>query len=147
MRQLRYIIYFIFALLFASCEVDPIDEVTGNEEEGTPVEMILRFGAQSPISTNATTRATLTHVSDESRIYNIYVFIFDSNGNKVFGRYFDNKTNLHQAVSTIMIRGVLSSLALLSITTLRYLSLPTSTHAWLISRPRSWAWCASRATL
>ncbi len=102
MRQLRYIIYFIFALLFASCEVDPIDEVTGNEEEGTPVEMILRFGAQSQISTNATTRATLTHVSDESRIYNIYVFIFDSNGNKVFGRYFDNKTNLHTSESSLL---------------------------------------------
>ena len=100
MRQLRYIIYFIFALLFAGCEIDHIDEVTGNDD-GTPVEMILRFGAQSPISTNATTRATLAHVSDESRIYNIYVFIFDSNGNKVLGRYFDSKTNLHTSESSL----------------------------------------------
>lgn len=100
MRQLRYIIYFIFALLFASCEVDHVDEVTGNDD-GTPVEMILRFGAQSPISANATTRATLAHVSDESRIYNIYVFIFDSNGNKVLGRYFDNKTNLHTSEESL----------------------------------------------
>lgn len=101
MRQLRYIIYFIFALLFASCEVDHVDEITGNDD-GTPVEMILRFGAQSPISTNATTRATLPHVSDESRIYNIYVFIFDSSGNKVFGHYFDNKTNLHTSEASLL---------------------------------------------
>ena len=95
MRQIKHIIYAIFALLMLSCENGLIDEnYTPSTGDGEMTEVILRFGAASQISTNTTTRATMPHVSDESRIYNIYLYIFDSNGNKIYGHYFDNKSNL-----------------------------------------------------
>ncbi len=51
--------------------------------------MTLRFGPRSTLSTEITTRQTLPHVADETRIYNLYVYLFNSEGRKIYGHYFD----------------------------------------------------------
>lgn len=52
------------------------------------MELILNFGAQN-IEHNIVTRQTMPEISDEAKIWNLYIYIFDSEGNKLYGRYFD----------------------------------------------------------
>jgi hypothetical protein len=54
--------------------------------EGEPIDLVLDFGApeQGLVSTKATLRP-----DQESTIFNMYVFIFDSGGGKIYGKYFD----------------------------------------------------------
>lgn len=52
------------------------------------MELILNFGAQN-IEHTIVTRQTMPEISDEAKIWNLYIYIFDSEGNKLYGRYFD----------------------------------------------------------
>ncbi len=52
------------------------------------MELILNFGAQN-LEHNIVTRQTMPEISDEAKIYNLYIYIFDSEGNKIYGSYFD----------------------------------------------------------
>ena len=52
------------------------------------MELILNFGAQN-LEHNIVTRQTMPEISDEAKIYNLYIYIFDNEGNKIYGRYFD----------------------------------------------------------
>ena len=82
----RLLIYTLLLLLFSGCTVSNTDSAV--VKDGEPVEMILNFGAQD-INNNIVTRQTMPEISDEAKIYNLYIFIFDSAGNKIYGRYFD----------------------------------------------------------
>ena len=83
----KELIYTLLALLlFSGCTVSDIDSTA--IKEGEPVELILNFGARD-IDHNVVTRQTMPEVSDEAKIYNLYIYIFDSEGNKIYGRYFD----------------------------------------------------------
>jgi len=83
----KELIYTLLALLlFSGCTVSDIDSTA--IKEGEPVEMILNFGARD-IDHNIVTRQTMPEVSDEAKIYNLYIYIFDSEGKKIYGRYFD----------------------------------------------------------
>lgn len=55
--------------------------------EGTPVTLTIGFGASTPIEVNVGTKAESSK-SDESRVHDLYVLIFDKNGNRHYGRYF-----------------------------------------------------------
>ena len=82
------LIYILLALLCLNgCTSEMIDD-SGTVKEGEPVELILRFGAQNG-EQNIVTRQTMPEVSDEAKIWNLYIYIFDSEGNKIYGRYFD----------------------------------------------------------
>ena len=55
--------------------------------EGTPVTLNIGFGYPKRDEINIATRAESSR-ADESRIHDLYVMIFDGNGNKFYGRYF-----------------------------------------------------------
>lgn len=84
MKKLLYIL--LTLLCFCSCTDSYLDSPTA--KEGEPVELILNFGAQN-IEHNIVTRQTMPEISDEAKIYNLYIYIFDNEGNKIYGRYFD----------------------------------------------------------
>ena len=86
MRRLIYILL-LTLLCWSGCTTDTVDGTTP-VKEGDPVELILNFGAQN-IEHNIVTRQTMPEISDEAKIWNLYIYIFDSEGNKFYGRYFD----------------------------------------------------------
>lgn len=92
MKRLFYIL-FLFAAI--GCTRDGIDEKL--PREGEPVEMILHFGAEDQSIVQS--RQTMPLLSDESKIYNIYVYLFDADGSKLYGRYFDGSEALESAAA------------------------------------------------
>lgn len=77
----------LFLLAAVSCldeKAMPVSGLTGGEGWAT-----LRFGASA--NEVVVTRSTQGHV-DENKLYNIFVFIFDGNGNKIYSKYFDSET-------------------------------------------------------
>ena len=55
--------------------------------EGTPVVLTIGFGADDLADVQIGTKAEVSR-ADESRIHDLYVLIFDGNGDKFYGRYF-----------------------------------------------------------
>ena len=55
--------------------------------EGTPVVLTLGFGADNLEDVKIGTKAEVSR-ADESRIHDLYVLIFDEDGDKIYGRYF-----------------------------------------------------------
>lgn len=55
--------------------------------EGTPVTLNIGFGYPSRNEVKIATKAEATR-ADESRIHDLYVMVFDKNGDKFYGRYF-----------------------------------------------------------
>ncbi|MBO4634731.1 MAG: DUF4906 domain-containing protein [Bacteroidales bacterium] len=55
--------------------------------EGTPVVLTLGFGADNLEDVKIGTKAEVSR-ADESRIHDLYVLIFNSSGDKIYGRYF-----------------------------------------------------------
>ena len=88
---MRRILYILFIICMMGCTNDLI-EVQTAVPEGEPVEMLLSFGSKGNIET-IVSRQTMPLISDEAKVWNLYVFIFDSNGNKIYGHYF-NADNL-----------------------------------------------------
>ena len=87
-RMIRRLIYTLLTLFVISgCTGDMIDSATA-VKDGDPVELILKFGAQN-LEQNIVTRQTMPEISDEAKIWNLYIYVFDSDGNKIYGRYFD----------------------------------------------------------
>ena len=50
--------------------------------------IVINFGSDPSADVVVSTKGTLSE-SQESRVHNIYVFVFDSEGNKIFGHYYD----------------------------------------------------------
>ena len=83
----RLIYLLLLTLCLGGCSYDAVDG-GGVVREGEPVQLILHFGAQD-IEHNIVTRQTMPEVSDEAKIWNLYIYIFDSEGHKIYGNYFD----------------------------------------------------------
>lgn len=80
----------LFALTSLSCERDVfwVDDFEGN---GGPVNIVLGF--ELPQKNEAAVTRTLTDI-DEHHIGDFYILIFDSEGNRVFGKYYpDSEMN------------------------------------------------------
>jgi len=88
---MKRILYILFTICLMGCTNEPI-EVQTSVPEGEPVEMLLHFGSRGNVET-VVSRQTMPLLSDEAKVWNLYVFIFDSEGNKMYGHYFDS-TNL-----------------------------------------------------
>lgn len=96
MKRLIYC-FFLCGLLFSGCVKDPdLSQVQLGEGE---VWVNLDFGHTDFDEVQITTRSTLGQVA-ESRVSNLYVFLFDQNGNRVAGHFFDNsnKRDSHSSV-------------------------------------------------
>ena len=55
--------------------------------EGTPVTLTIGFGADNLEDIQIGTKAEVSR-ADESRVHDLYVLIFNGNGDKIYGRYF-----------------------------------------------------------
>lgn len=73
----------------------------GNVAEGTPVSMTIGFGATLPVEVRVGTKAEATP-ADESRVHDLYVFVFDNAGKRSYGRFFsyEHKWNQLSQLST-----------------------------------------------
>lgn len=81
-----WLLYAAAATIIASCADD--EWMSGNRRpvrEGIPVTFDLNFRAED---NRVETRAAQDEIN-ESRIYNLYVLIFDADGNKHYGQFFD----------------------------------------------------------
>lgn len=74
--------------LAAACAKDPFVEQEDTLPEGTPVTISLPFSAIAMPEVEVKTKSTLEE-KNEYRISNLYVMLFDSDGNKFYGRMFD----------------------------------------------------------
>ena len=81
-------ILLLLSLLLASCMREK-EDLTAPESypEGTPVTMNIGFGYQDLLDVQIGTKAEAS-ADDESRVHDLYVMLFDSSGNKFYGRYF-----------------------------------------------------------
>lgn len=96
-RIIRHILTVISALMLCGCVEEEMlpDGKTGLS--GGEGMLTLRFGAEEQL--NIVTRSTLNPYS-ESRVSNIYVFIFDAAGNKIYGYWFDD-SNLQTSEAAV----------------------------------------------
>lgn len=97
---MKHIFYFVILCFFFSCTDDAIEVI--NPIEGEPVEVVLRFGTDNIFKTDVTSRTTMPNVADESRIYNMYVYVFNNAGKKIYGHYFDSNTNLYTSIDAFL---------------------------------------------
>ena len=65
----------------------------------TEVTVDLNFGHSDFNQVEVTTRATLNEVP-ESRVQNLFVYIFSANGERIYSHYFDN-SNKHESVAQL----------------------------------------------
>ena len=84
---MRRVWYLFLLLVLVGCTQSPIDDAS-LVAEGEPVELLVRFGASSATD-RVVSRQTMPEISDEAKVWNLYLYLFDGDGNKLFGRYFD----------------------------------------------------------
>lgn len=77
------------AVLVAGCMHDDVNDCAPVGAGETWVT--LEFGNDSYERISVTTRAVLDETA-ESRVMNLYAFIFDASGNRIYGHYFDNSS-------------------------------------------------------
>lgn len=77
-----------FCLAMGSCARDLVEPTPRDYlPDGTPVTLRIGFGTPEYEVTTVGTRAEASQ-ADEARVHDLYVFIFDSSGNKIYGRFF-----------------------------------------------------------
>lgn len=94
-------LFIYLQLLLMICLVGCTDETfdyTPCIPEGEPVELYLPFGANRS-SDAVVSRQTMPLLSDEAKVWNIYVFVFDNDGKKLYGHYFDENNRTSNANS------------------------------------------------
>jgi len=91
MKKYIYMLLAAAALFAAGCTDDPTSDPVPVGEGETWVSV--GFGHRSYERVTINTRAALTEAA-ESRVSNLYVFVFDSKGNRVYGHYFDRENLL-----------------------------------------------------
>lgn len=83
-RTLSLLLMLLF--LLTSCLREPWP---GGMQEGVGVDFVIPFAAAPPPDMEVSTKSTLG-LDSESMVYNLYVFIFNSTGHKIYGHYFDH---------------------------------------------------------
>ena len=85
MRIIRHIASYLLLLplLMTSCVRENWPEAGGTEG------WVIPFGAAPSADVFVSTKSTMTHSASENVVYNLYVMVFDKNGNKVSGVYLD----------------------------------------------------------
>lgn len=82
-------IFFIGLIMLASCAkvMEPTPPEGDCYPEGTPVTMKIAFGTPDFLDVNIGTKAEAS-AADESSVRELYVLLFDENGDKFYGRNF-----------------------------------------------------------
>lgn len=82
-------IFIVTIVLFAvySCARVMEEEYVQSIPEGAPVTLAIGFGADNLEDIQIGTKAEVTR-ADESRIHDLYVLIFNGDGDKIYGRHF-----------------------------------------------------------
>lgn len=91
MRTVRKSILLFFtllSLLVTAC----VQEVWPEAGSG---EVVIAFGAAPSMDVEVSTKGTLRN-EEECRVQNLYVFVFDQDGQKIFGHFYD-KSNLNMS--------------------------------------------------
>lgn len=93
MRRYIHIIVFLLSIAMTACTNDlvDIDTAVGDNE----VWAQLRFGHSNFDRIDVSTRATLGE-SAESRVENLFVYIFDSNGNRLDSHFYDYNSRVDE---------------------------------------------------
>lgn len=86
MRRYLYILLWGVLLAVACTRDAALDP--DSVPEGSPVDLVLRFGAPKGDAV-VISRQTMPELSDEAKVWNLYLFLFDETGRKIYGRYFD----------------------------------------------------------
>ena len=87
MRKWLHILAALLSLcFFPSCLQEVEEEAAFRENE--PVDLTLHFGPVDAMDITVDTRSTLG-LEQESRVNNLYIFIFDAGGKKLYGHFFD----------------------------------------------------------
>ena len=94
-RILHTIVLWAAALVSISCVKE---NFTPSQSGVGEARFLLDFGVKDDIAIQ--TKSTLD-AKAESRVFNLYVFVFNSNGDKVSGEYFDSK-NLKASADEVM---------------------------------------------
>ncbi len=82
------------ASALVGCTADPeLDPLTSVDGDGRDSWITINFCENSFDEINITTRATMDDIA-ESRVSNLFVFLFNDNGERVYGRFFDYKNRL-----------------------------------------------------
>lgn len=80
-------------LAFIGCAEDELH----CEEQSTTDGILLNIGTPQSSKIDIQTRAYNLDYVDEHRVLNMYVYIFDKSGDKVYSRYFDNSNKKNSA--------------------------------------------------
>ena len=90
----------LLSLCLLSCTREPL--LDGSDCTGREVVARLSFAPQE--NSIVTTRAAVTSTA-ENRILNLFVFLFDTNGNKLYSQYFDSSNKASGVTSTSGLTG------------------------------------------
>lgn len=82
--------------MLSAC-MDELEPAPGNAGNGNGWAVI-EFGHTSFDRVQITTRSSLGEIP-ESRVQNLYVYVFDSNGNRVYGHFFDMNNKVDNIVA------------------------------------------------
>ena len=88
---LRHTILYCLLALCLSCvkENEGMESVPGLcLKDGDPVDLVLDFGAPQGTVFDIDTKTDMG-MEAESKVWNLYIFLFDCDGNKFYGNYFD----------------------------------------------------------
>lgn len=88
MKRIVRIFFFLFTLMLSSCFRENLD-VRVPVPEGTPVNLVINFGAEDLLDVRVGTKMASSR-ADESRVHDLYVMIFDNNkdGECFYNRFF-----------------------------------------------------------
>ena len=89
-------------LLAAGCSREPLLE-SGSGKACTGKEVIAPLSFAPEDNTIVVTKAAVSDAA-ESRVLNLFVFLFDANGNKIYSQYFDS-SNKQSVTSTASLTG------------------------------------------
>lgn len=88
MKKLARIIALLGLLLPVSCIREAVDPAMSEHlPAGTPVTMRIGFGIPDIYEVQIGTKAESAR-TDEARVHDLYVMVFDDGGDKIYGRYF-----------------------------------------------------------
>ena len=92
----RFLHIVLTALVLASSCMKEKEEER-SEAEGRMVDVTLHFGSSGELAIEPT--KTSLGIEQESTVYNLYVFIFDSSGKKIYGKFFDHTNRSNSTLS------------------------------------------------
>ncbi len=99
----RTLLHISIATLLSLCTLSCIREALPGVSDREGVEVTARLDFAPQANVEVSTRATLDGLS-ENRVLNLFVFLFDSHGNKLYSRYFDTD-DLQSVTSSASLSG------------------------------------------